>query len=198
MDERLRPWPDAYSRMGTSLATCGASCSLRPFVCPTDRHTQHWEEQRPSSERTARWRICRMYESLGPGRSCTSRHTLRSWETRHGRASSADSARTTGLIAFIIRRRVPLWNNPAKGTVVESRNVAFLKPPPYSHLPTKGLDYVNDDDEAYALPGRRYRLHLLPRPHHFRQQGGGCSSASEAPTCEDSRHDARKRGHEVG
>ena len=40
--------------------------------------------------------------------------------------------------------------NPAKGTVVESRKVTFLETPPYSHLPTKGLDYVHDDEEAYA------------------------------------------------
>ena len=40
--------------------------------------------------------------------------------------------------------------HPAKVTVVESRNVTFLETPPYSHLPTKGLDYVDNDEEAYA------------------------------------------------
>ena len=41
--------------------------------------------------------------------------------------------------------------NPAKGTVVESRNVTFLETPPYS-MPPVGPDY-SVDDEDYEYDG---------------------------------------------
>ena len=47
-------------------------------------------------------------------------------------------------------RRAYRIYNPSKGIVVESRNVTFPETPPYSHLPTEGLDYVDDDEKAYA------------------------------------------------
>lgn len=37
---------------------------------------------------------------------------------------------------------------PATGTVLEMRNVMFFEAPPYSHLPTKLLDFLDDDEES--------------------------------------------------
>ena len=61
-----------------------------------------------------------------------------------------DKAWEGTLCGFSQNSRAYRIYNPAKGTVVESRKVTFLEPPPYGHLPTKGLDYLDDDEEAYA------------------------------------------------
>lgn len=59
-----------------------------------------------------------------------------------------DKARGGKLCGFNLNSRAYRLYNQAKTIVVEGRNAPVLLTPPYSHIPTKRLDYLDDDGAA--------------------------------------------------
>lgn len=74
-----------------------------------------------------------------------------------------DNAWERKLCGFSQNRRVYRFHTPAKGTVVENRNVTVVETPPCSHLLIKGVDYLDDEEEPYARDV--IDLHRLSRPN---------------------------------